>query len=122
MRHHDLVAQRDRGGEVGRRQGAEDRERHLGADALHGLQEAKPFAFAVEQKSEQANLIFPHMGLDRERNRRARGRQRLQGPHRAMHQLADPVDVKDDEILAVGIDDAFQLADHLRMTFIGPPP
>ena len=29
-----------------------------------------------------------------------------------MHQIADAVDVEDDEILAVGIDDAFELADH----------
>jgi hypothetical protein len=29
-----------------------------------------------------------------------------------MHQIADPIDVEDDEILAVGIDDACELADH----------
>src|SRR5258708_34491715 len=62
------------------------------------------------------------MGLDRHRDRLAGCRQRLQGAGRAMHQIADPVDVEDDEILAVGIDDAFELADHLRVPIIGPPP
>jgi predicted amidohydrolase YtcJ len=29
-----------------------------------------------------------------------------------VHEIADAVDVKDDVILAVGIDDALELADH----------
>ena len=41
-----------------------------------------------------------------------RGRQRLQRARRAMHHVADAVDVDDDEVLAVGVDDALELADH----------
>jgi hypothetical protein len=33
-----------------------------------------------------------------------------------MHQIADAVDVEDDGVLAVAIDDAFELADHGRRT------
>ena len=34
-----------------------------------------------------------------------------------MHQIADAVDVEDDEILAVAVDDALELADHRAATF-----
>src|SRR5580700_4817439 len=53
------------------------------------------------------------MGLDRQRRRLAGARQFLQGARRAMHQIADAVDVEDDGILAVGVDHAFELADHI---------
>src|SRR3954462_8476030 len=45
-----------------------------------------------------------------------------------MHQIADTIDVDDDEILAVGIDDAPELADHgaislpSEKSLILPPP
>src|SRR5947207_82763 len=52
------------------------------------------------------------MSLDRKRHRLALRRQRLQGARRAMHHIADAVHVDDDEVLAVAIDDAFELADH----------
>src|SRR6516225_7471571 len=38
----------------------------------------------------------------------------LQRARGAMHQITDPIDVDDDGILAIGIDDAFELADHGR--------
>ncbi len=57
---------------------AEHRERHLGADALHGLQQAEPFALDVGQEAEQADLVLAHIGLDRERRGLARRRQLLQ--------------------------------------------
>src|SRR6202021_571207 len=90
--------------------------RDLGADALHGLQQAEPFAFVVGQKSEQADLILAHMGLDRERDRLAHRRQRLQGAARAMHQIADAVAVENDGVLAVAVDQPFELADHRAAT------
>ena len=46
-------------------------ERHLGADALHGLQQAEPFALGVAEKAEQADLVFAHVRLDRQRRRLA---------------------------------------------------
>src|ERR1700689_1725548 len=55
------------------------------------------------------------MGLDRQRHRLAGARQFLQGARRAMHQIAEAVDVEEDGVLAVGIDDAFELADHARV-------
>lgn len=41
----------------------------------------------------------------------------LQRARRAMHLITDPADVEDDEILAVGIDQALELADHKPATF-----
>ena len=68
-------------------------------------------------KAEQPDLILAHMSFDRQRRRLAGARQFLQGARRAMHQIADAVDVENDGILAVGIDDAFELADHRAATF-----
>ena len=49
-RHRRLVAHRDGRGELGRLERAEHRERDLGADALHGLQQPEPFALDVGGK------------------------------------------------------------------------
>src|SRR3977135_894401 len=62
-----LVGDRNRGGEFVVLEGAEHRERHLGADALHGLQQAEPFALDVGDEAEQPDLILAHMRLDRQR-------------------------------------------------------
>src|SRR4029077_1038064 len=96
-------------------------ERHLGADALHGLQQAEPLAFDVARESEQAYLVLAHMCLDRQRHRLALRRQRLQGSRGAMHHVADAVHVDDDEVLAVRVDDALELADHGSALSIPPP-
>ena len=69
------------------------------------------------EKAEQPDLILAHMGLDRQRRRLAGARQFLQGARRAMHQIADAVDVEDDGILAVAVDHAFELADHRTAIF-----
>ena len=34
-----------------------------------------------------------------------------------MHLIADAADVEDDEVLAVAVDDALELADHCAATF-----
>ena len=52
------------------------------------------------------------MCLDGERHRLALGRKLLQRARGAMHEIADAVHVDDHEVLAVAVDDAFQLADH----------
>ena len=84
-----LSPQRDGGGEIAGLERRQHRERDLGADALHGLQQPEPFALDVAEKAEQPDLVLAHMGLDRERRRLARRRQRLQRARRAMHQIAD---------------------------------
>ena len=95
----------------------EHRERDLGADALHGLQQAEPLALEVADEAEQPDLVLAHMRLDRERHRLALRRQRLQRARRAVHHVADAVHVDDDEVLAVAVDDALELADHRAATF-----
>ena len=107
-----LVARRDRRGEIAGLERREDRERDLGADALHGLQKAEPFALARREKAEQADLVLAHMGLDRKLDGLAGRRQRLQGARRAMDEIADAMDIEDDEVLAIAVDRAFELADH----------
>src|SRR2546423_14235493 len=57
------------------------------------------------------------MRLDRKRPRLALRGQRLQGARRAMHHIADAAHVDDDEVLAVAVDDPFELADHRIATF-----
>ena len=92
-------------------------QRDLGADALHGLQQAKPFALVIAAEAEQLDLILAHIGLDRQHRGLAGRGQRLQRARGAMHLIADAADVEDHVILAVGIDQAFQLADHAPATF-----
>ena len=111
-RHHGLVAQRNGGGEIGGLERAEHGQRDLGADALHGLQQAEPFALDVGQEAEQPDLVLAHMGLDRQRRALAGAGQLLQRARGAVHEIADAVDVEDDEILAVAVDHALELADH----------
>jgi hypothetical protein len=94
------------------RQRAEHGERYLGADALHGLQQPKPFPLMIGAEAEQFDLVLADVSLDREHRGLAGRRQGLQRARGAMHLVADAADVEDDIILAVGIDQAFQLADH----------
>src|SRR5262249_45960421 len=107
-----LIAHGDGVGEVGRLERTQHRKRDLGADPLHGLQQAEPFALDVAEKTEQAYLILAHVCLDREHDRLADARQRLQGARRAMRHVTDAAHVDDDVVLAVGVDDPFELADH----------
>src|SRR4029077_13778743 len=58
------------------------------------------------------DLIFTHMRFDRERGGLTDARQFLQRARRAMHLVADAADVDDDVILAVGVDQSLELADH----------
>ena len=107
-----LVLERDGGGELARLHDAEDGERHLAADALHGLQQAEPFALEVGGEAVEADHVLAHIGLDRQRHRLARRRQRLERAHRAIDLVADAADIDDRPILAVGVDDAPEFSDH----------
>src|SRR5262249_2416019 len=82
------------------------------ADALNRLQQPKPLTFDFGAKTEQPDLIFADMRFDREHGGLTDAWQFLQRARRAMHLVADTVDVDDDGILAVGFDQAFELADH----------
>src|SRR6185312_3983316 len=114
--HRRLVAERDRVGKLGGRQGRKHCQRHLGADALHRLQQSKPFAFDIVAKPEQLDLVLAHIGFDRQHRGFAGPRQHLQGSRRAMHLITDPADVEDHMVLAVAVDQALQLADHSPTT------
>ena len=46
---------------------AEHRHRDFRADALHGLQQAEPFALDVAAETEQLDLVFAHISFDRQR-------------------------------------------------------
>src|SRR5215813_13045624 len=113
-RDHGLVAHGDGGGEIGGLERAEHGERDLGTHALHGLQQTEPFALDVGAEAEQSDLILAHVCFDRQRGGLAYARQFLQRARGALHEVADAVDVEDDEILAVTVDDALELADHAR--------
>src|SRR5262249_37852915 len=60
----------------------------------------------------QFYLVLAHVRLDRQHRGLAGRRQRLQGASRTVHLVADPLYVEDDVVLAVGVDQTFQLADH----------
>src|SRR5215510_4537641 len=113
-RDHGLVAHGDGGGEIGGLERAEHGERDLGTYALHGLQQTEPLALDVGAETEQPDLILAHVCFDRQRGGLADTRQFLQRARGALHEIANAVDVEDDEILAVAIDDALELADHAR--------
>src|SRR5262249_42808197 len=63
----------------------------------------------------QLDLILAHVCFDRQRGGLADTRQFLQRARGALHEVADAVDVEDDEVLAVTVDDALELADHARV-------
>src|SRR5262249_9615427 len=110
--HRALVAHRAGVREVGGLERPEHRKRDLGPDPLHGLQQSEPFALDIAEKTEQAYLILAHVRLDREHDRLADARQRLQGARRAVRHVTDAAHVDDDVVLAVGVDDPFEFADH----------
>src|SRR5262249_57343867 len=80
----------------------------------HGRQQAEPFALDVGPEAEQPDLILAHVGFDRQRGGLADARQFLQRARGALHEVANAIDVEDDEIHAVTVDDALELADHAR--------
>ena len=55
------------------------------------------------KKAEQADLILAHMRLDRERRGSPARGNACKRARRAMNEIADAVDIEDDEILAVGL-------------------
>src|SRR5215475_3792396 len=71
----------------------------------------------VGAEAKQLDLVLAHISLDRQHRRLALRRQRLQRARGAMHLVADAADIEDDKILAVGIDQALQLANHAPATF-----
>ena len=79
------------------------------------LEQAEPLALRVRAEAEQADHVLAHMGLDGQNRRLAGGRQVLQGAGGAMDHVADAMHVEDHEILAVGIDHAFEFADHVLL-------
>jgi hypothetical protein len=107
-----LVARRNRRREAAGIQGGQDRERDLGADALDGLQQAKPLALRVRFEAVEPDHVLPDMGLDREHGRLAGRGQALQSARRAVDDVADAVDVEDRMVLAIAVDHALELADH----------
>src|SRR5262249_46594220 len=114
-RDRSLVAHGDGGGEIGGLEGAGHREGGPGTHAPHRLQQAEPIAPHVGAEAEQPCLILPPGGFGRQRGGLADTRQFLQRARGALHEVADTVDVEDDEILAVTVDDALELADHARV-------
>src|SRR5262249_55659450 len=98
-------------------QRAENRQRHLGTDALDGLQQSEPFALKIGEKPEQTNLVLAHVRFDSERHRLSLRRHCLQRARRTMDLVADAVHIDDDEVLAVSVDHAFELADHRSAAF-----
>src|SRR6516164_3036191 len=113
-RDHGPVAHGDGGCEIGGLERAEHGERDLGTHTLHGLQQTEPFALNVGAEAEQLDLILAHVRFDREHGGLADARQFLQRARGALHQVANAVDVEDDEVLAITVDDALELADHAR--------
>ena len=64
--HHRLVLLGDGGAQGIRRQCAENPERDLGPDALHALQQAKPFALLSVKEPVEPDRVLAHMRLDQE--------------------------------------------------------
>src|SRR5262249_6183653 len=111
-RDRGLVAHRNGARKIGGLEGGQDRQSHLGADAPHGLQQPEPFPLDVGEGAGQAALILAPLGLARQRHPLAAARPRLHRARRAVHQIADAADIDDDEVLAMAVDDALELADH----------
>ena len=113
-RHRGLVAGGDGGGERSGIEHREDAERHLGADALHALQSLNHSRSASERKPNR-RIMSSRTWVSMEREAASPDRRQvLQGPRRAMDHVADALHVEDHEVVAIGIDDAFEFADHLR--------
>ena len=112
LRHGRLVLARDGEGEVVWRQHAEDRERHLRADALHALEQAEPVSLAGRAEAEEADRVLSHLGLDRERHGLAAARQLGERARRAIDHVADAADVDDRPVGTLVVDEPRELADH----------
>src|SRR6185312_16606482 len=113
---HRLVAQGERPLQLARRQGRKHRQRHLAADILHRLQQAKPFAFFGGGEAVQLHRVFTDLHLDHQADMRA-DRQPRQGRGRTLHKIADAIHVQDDGVVRNGVHDTGELADHSPTTF-----
>jgi hypothetical protein len=109
-----LRAQRGVVGEIGRRQRRQDRQRHLGADALDiGHQQLEPFALEFGLEAIEPDHVFADIGLDEQHSRFSGTGQGGEGARRTKRDIADAMDVEHAEILADLVDGALQLADHV---------
>ena len=95
-----------------RRLRTQQRERHLRANALNGLQQAEPLALLAACEAEQLDRIFAHLRFDVERRALACHRQVRQNPRRAVHDITNAADIDDGEILANLVNDTRELSDH----------
>jgi hypothetical protein len=95
----------------------QDVESDTGADTLHRLQQLEPLALFAGDKAEQPDGIVADPHLDQQHRRLTR-RQLAQGGGRALHQIADAMDIEDDVVLGHRIDCAFQFSDHCSAAMI----
>src|SRR5690606_38849625 len=72
----------------------------------------EPLPFEVGCEAIEPDDVLADIGVDRQRRRFAGSRQRPQDARGAMHLVSDTADVEDDVVLAIGVDDTFELADH----------
>ena len=93
--HRRPVLQGDGVGEVLRSQRAQHGQRHLGADALDGLQRAEPGALHLAGEPVKADGVLAHVRLDGEADLLARPCSVAQRARRRLHLVAHAVDVDD---------------------------
>src|SRR5262249_20270140 len=63
---------------------------------------------------------LPHVRFDRKRSELATARQISQRAPRAMHEVADALNVEDHKILAKRVDDALEFTDHFWESPVAP--
>src|SRR5690606_9549927 len=105
------IAERDRIGEIPRRERAKHGKRHLRADTLHSLQRAEPAPLDLAREAEKTDRVLAHVRVDDERNRLS-DLHGAQCPRRGLHLVANAVDVDDAVAFADGVHEPLELADH----------
>ncbi len=105
--HGRPISQRNRIGEIVRREHAEHAKRHLGADALHALQRAEPAALDLALEAIEPDRVFAHMRVDGQHDPFA-VLEIAQSPRRELYLVADAAHIDDRVRFPDGIHDALE--------------
>ena len=100
--------------EIDRLDARKDRQRQLGADAVHGDQPLEQLVLERRGKAEERNLILTDVGVDAKGDVRVGLASLIERRHRHLHVVANSMDVDDQAIGVLLEQAAAQQGDHKR--------
>jgi len=100
--------------QVGRLDAGQHRQRQLGADAADRNQPLEQILLETGRKTEEQQRVLAHVGVNAQRDLRARVAEPVEGGQRHGHVIPDAVDVDDDPVRLLVENASSEVRDHER--------